>query len=310
MTTARALVVRAAVRALRVALRLSGRRAGLVLVYHALSARPGDPARELVPPHALERFEAQLRHLKAHYRVVRADELLHAVETRKRGERFPVAITFDDDLPSHVELAAPVLGRLGVPATFFLCGASLERPFSFWWEHLQRAVDAGLESPVEGNGIHDVAGRIEGMSAAERAVVTQRLGGALGPEPKNAGLRREQVQALVETGLDIGFHTVRHERLPDLGDADLAAAMVEGRAALEAVVGHRLAMIAYPHGAADVRVAQAAVREGFRLGFTGRYEAVHRSSDPLLLGRIQPTFASTARFAAQLVGVLCRAPHV
>jgi peptidoglycan/xylan/chitin deacetylase (PgdA/CDA1 family) len=32
----------------------------------------------------------------------------------------------------------PVLERHVAPATFFLNGASLERPFAFWWERLQR----------------------------------------------------------------------------------------------------------------------------------------------------------------------------
>ena len=118
-------------RALAVLLRSSGRRAGVVLVYHAVDERHGDPARELVPPHGIVLFEAQLRHLKAHYRLVRAEGLLSAVETRRRGERFPIAITFDDDLASHTRLAAPILSRLDVPATFFLCGACLERPFTF-----------------------------------------------------------------------------------------------------------------------------------------------------------------------------------
>lgn len=296
-------------RALDVALRLSGRHAGLVLVYHALAEEDGDRSRELVPPHGVALFETQLRHLATHYRVVGVEELPRAAAARRRGQRFPVAITFDDDLASHARLAGPILSRRGMPATFFLCGASLERPYSFWWQRLQRAVDLGLEVPVEGRGIHEQAKRIETMSVEERVAVAERLGNELGPEPEDAGLRVAQVRELVAAGFEVGFHTLHHDRLTDLDDAALAAALTEGRAHLEAVVGRPLTAIAYPHGKADRRVAAAAHGAGFRLGFTGRYEPVVTTSESLLLGRIEPTLGSVADFALQLVRALLIRPH-
>ena len=295
---------RTAGRLLGVALRLSGRRAGLVLVYHGLAERSGDPARELTPAHAVTLFEAHLRLLVSRYRVVRSDELPVAAAARRRGSRFPVAITFDDDLASHVELAAPVLRRHGAPATFFLTGATLVRPFSFWWERLQRTVDLGRDAPVEGEGIHDLAERLEAMSAAERDAVVAQLEN--GGEP---GLRAEQVRALAEAGFALGFHTRRHERLTDLDDDGLADALVDGRAELEAVAGRPLDSIAYPHGKADERVARAAEAAGYRLGFTGRYEPVVATTDPFLLGRFEPSFGSIETFGLQLVGVLRKQPQ-
>ena len=64
-------------------------------------------------------------------------DLPAAARARRPGEPVPVALTFDDDLPSHREHAAPVLARHGAPATAFLCGA--DGPF--WWQLLQRAID-------------------------------------------------------------------------------------------------------------------------------------------------------------------------
>lgn len=305
MSALRSGLRRAGVIALGLALRLSGRRAGLVLVYHAVADRSGDPARELVPPHAVSLVEAQLQHLLSRYRIVAPAELPAAVAARRRGHRFPVAVTFDDDLASHVELAAPLLRRLGVPAAFFLTGASLEGPSPFWWQRLQRAADRGREPPIEGDGIHEVAARLEGMSTSQRAAVVAELEEEVG-EP---GVRAAQVHTLVESGFDVGFHTLRHDRLTDLDDDDLAGALVDGQEALEAAAGRTLDTIAYPHGKADERVATAAAAAGFRFGFTGRYEAVLPSTPPLLLGRIEPSFGAAEDFAAQLVGVLRRRPH-
>jgi peptidoglycan/xylan/chitin deacetylase (PgdA/CDA1 family) len=295
--------------ALGVALRLTSQRAGLVLVYHTLAQRSGDPGRELVAPHAVSLFEAQLRHLRRRYRVVAIGELRSAVASRRRGGRFPVAVTFDDDLDSHVALAAPILARLHVPATFFLTGASLAERRAFWWQQLQRASDLGLEVLADTRRIHEVAASIEAMSPAERERVEAQLTAAVGLEISGAGLGRTQVEELVAGGFGIGFHTVRHDRLADLEDAALRRALTDGRAELEEVVGRSVTTIAYPHGKADERVAQAARDAGFELGFTGSGEAVAIDSNPLLLGRFEPTRGPVTELARQLVWTLLQGSH-
>ena len=305
MTTLGAVVARVVALALLGVLRISKRRAGLVLVYHGLADVQGDPATELVPPHSASRFEGHLRHLAARYRLVGLEELPRAVGGRSRGEPFPVAVTFDDDLASHVEVAAPILRRTGARATFFLCGASLAEAHAFWWQRLQVANSEQAALPVEGRTLHEVARRIEAMTPAERAEVDSQLG-AHDVEP---GLRSEQVRRLAESGFDIGFHTFRHHVLTALDDSSLQHALEEGRRALEDATGRTIDTIAYPHGKADERVARAAAAHGFRLGVTGRYEPVVPGSDPMLLGRIEPTHGSDDRFALQVARALLGRPH-
>src|SRR5512132_1270311 len=203
-------------------LRLSGRKAGVALMYHSVDRRAGDPERELVPPHEVGLFERQIRHVARHYRVVPADRLLEEVSSRRRGGRFPVAITFDDDLACHATLAAPVLQAHRTPATFFLSGASLERPFSFHFERLQRAWDDGvpnLPEVVAGapttapSSLHALGVTMVEMSPDERDRAAERLLEATGADPEDAGIRREQVHDLVAAGMTVGFHTYRHDPL-------------------------------------------------------------------------------------------------
>jgi peptidoglycan/xylan/chitin deacetylase (PgdA/CDA1 family) len=274
---------------------------GVVLVYHELAEEAGESGNGFIPAHCVQQLEEQLLHLARHYRLVPAEELRAAVGTRRRGEPFPVAITFDDDLESHLRLAAPVLRRVGAPATFFLTGATLEGPHAFWWQRLRRAEPETLA----GEDVHEVARRLEAMPAEQREAVVEELG-APPEEVDERGLRADDVRDLVAAGFGIGFHTLRHDRLVDLDDAALDRALTEGREALEGVVGRRLTAIAYPHGKADERVARAARAAGFAFGFTGRYEPVDPESDPLLLPRIEPTFGGADWFAQQLVRMLLR----
>ena len=298
-------------------LRQTALRAGVAVAFHSVAHRGGDPAVELVPPHGVALYEAELRHLARRYRVVDARELADAVETRRRGERFPAAVTFDDDLASHASLALPVLSRLGLTATFFLSGRSLEAPFAFWWERLQRAVDAGGVVPEPSGGapsrvlerpeIHRLGRAAEELTRDARDRWSEALLAHAGPDPEDAGMRAGDVHALAAAGMTIGFHTLRHDPLPSLDDRELADALAGGREALERLVGRPLTVVGYPHGRADGRVAAAAKAAGFDAGFTTVEAAVTPDDDRLLLGRINPSYRSSGHFALQLVLALLAA---
>lgn len=294
-------------------LRLTGRKAGVALMYHSVDRRAGDPARQLVPPHEVGLFEDQLRHVVRHYDVVSADRLLEAVSSRRRGQRFPVAITFDDDLACHATLAAPVLQDLGAPATFFLSGASLDRPFSFHFERLQRAWDTrvpDLASVVTGEAsphtLHDLGAAMAEMTPEERDRAAERLLAAAGPDPDDAGMRRTQVRKLVDAGMTVGFHTYRHDPMTGLSDTQLNDALRVGRNELEDVTGAPVDVIGYPHGRADERVATAARAAGFRFGYCTRRVPVTPSSSPWLLGRFGPSLRSVGALALELAFTLVK----
>ena len=140
---AAAVVAAAGEHALNLACRASARPVGLALCYHRIDERTGNKATELVPALATADFERQVDRLAGRYRLVRASDLLEAARSRQRFERLPVAITFDDDAPTHLRFAAPILERIGATATFFINGASLEAAHEFWFERLQRGWEVG-----------------------------------------------------------------------------------------------------------------------------------------------------------------------
>lgn len=287
---------------------VSNRRAGLVLVYHDVADRDGDPQSELVPPVSQQRFTRQLKHLRRYYRVVPLAELQLAVAARRRWQRFPVAVTFDDDLDHHYTRALPVLHKVDVPATFFLCGSFLDSPpRDFWWQRLQRAVDAGADvTQLAGTGtIHDQGHAIARLSPERRDDVASELGDISGTPPPGVVLTATHALELPQ----IGFHTIRHDTLTQLDDDQLTDALTDGRVRLAEFVGQPVDMIAYPHGRSDRRVEAAARECGFAIGVTGRPEAVRPGTDPLAMGRYEPTgHAPTRDVAFDLVRLLSRPP--
>lgn len=300
----------------RLRVRWSAAPVGLAIVYHLLDDRTGDPGSELVAAHSFEDFEAHVAHLRRHYRPVRASELPAAVAARRRGQPPPVAITFDDDSRSHIDYALPRLAAAGAPATFFVMGTALDSTVGTWWEDLEMLwrhgdVDelvrlAGLEpAPDGGPDLHTVSRAIEQLPAGRRDVVAADLRARAGVHDAEVTRFGEaEIRALAAAGHEIGWHTLRHYWLTRLQDAELERALTEAREAVGALAGAPLRSIAYPHGRADPRVAAAARRQGFDVGFTtdaGRFRA---GDDPLRIGRYWPTYDSPARFAVDVAQLL------
>jgi peptidoglycan/xylan/chitin deacetylase (PgdA/CDA1 family) len=216
-----------------------------------------------------------------------------------------LTVTFDDDLSSH-RIAAATLAELRLTGTFFLTGATLEGPSGFWWQRLQACYEVGLGSiaaaraGVEEAGIHTVALTIQHMPRTERERIADQLGELLGGAEPEAGLRADDVRALVASRAEVGFHTLHHDFLPDLPDEALELAVSEGRDLVESAVGGAVRTIAYPHGGADRRVAAAAGRGHFEFGFAGEPSAIGPDDDPLLLARIEPPRAGAGRFGMRI----------
>jgi peptidoglycan/xylan/chitin deacetylase (PgdA/CDA1 family) len=295
-------------------------RAGLALVYHRVGSPAGDSRNELVPAFDLRAFQQQVDHLRDTYRVVAPSELRKAVNGWRRGDKLPIALTFDDDLPSHAEVVAPALQRAALPAAFFVCGSCFDDGHGFWWHDLQTLVDQGfftrkpdLSGEVDftllardgAAAIHAVAGQIETLRPERRDRLAAELRANV--ETTSSGLDAPALRGLASRGFELGFHTRRHYLLSTLDDSALATALTEGRDGLEALAGYPLKMIAYPHGKADERIARAARTAGFELGFTSFARPLRPETDPLLIGRLDAQAVPGDDFERVVVETLARA---
>ncbi|MEA2282214.1 MAG: hypothetical protein QOK21_2821 [Solirubrobacteraceae bacterium] len=284
---------------------------GAALVLHDVAPRAGDPATEIEPAFEAARLHRLVGHLGASYRLVRASELLPAARERRPGEQIPIALTFDDDLRSHLEHAAPVVAEHGAVATAFLCGA--ERPF--WWQRLQAAVDGGRLTPGDLPGI-DAQFVVDALARRPRAIgrlafaieqlePRRRAALAAGLDERGGGapvpLDTEGARGLRDAGWEIGFHSRDHDAMPALDDDALGRALVEGR---ERLGEPSPRSFAYPHGKAGPREAAAARASGYAAAFTGAAEIVTERTDAHLVGRLQPDRSSVGRFVLRLARAL------
>ena len=189
----------------------------LVLCYHALS--PDWPAALSTTP---ERFEEQLELMLRRGYVATTFE--RAITDPPANATF--AVTFDDAYRSVVELALPIMERLGVPGTLYV-------PTDF----------PGSGKPLAWEG-------------------TDRwLGGP--HEHELACLDWSELRGLADSGWELGSHTRSHPHLTRLDDEQLSRELGESRAACEEGLGRPCRTIAYPYGDVDRRVIDATRSAGY-----------------------------------------------
>lgn len=191
-------------------------RGALVLGYHAVSARW--PCTLAVSPQALEQQLERL--VRRGYRGVTLSEMV-------KGEyrRPVVVVTFDDAYRSVLELALPILERLGLPGTIFAPT-----------DHMH-----GL--PMSWPGIDEW----------------------LGTEHRDelVGCTWDELSTLAQAGWEVGSHSCTHARLPTLSDESLADELRRSRKDCEQRLGNPCLTMAYPYGDSDARVAAAARAAGY-----------------------------------------------
>jgi peptidoglycan/xylan/chitin deacetylase (PgdA/CDA1 family) len=209
----------------------------LTLCYHAVS--PSWPASLSVTPDALERQLATLA--RRGYRGARfTDALSGKLEGRV------VAITFDDNYRSVLELAKPLLDRHGYPGTLFVPTDWPDVGGPMHWQ----GVDGWLGTPHE----HELS-----------------------------ALTWPELRELADAGWEIGSHTCSHPRLTDIDGAALALELEDSRARIEAELGRPCTSLAYPYGSADARVVDATREAGYQ--WAGTIPRVLSSPRPLLWPR-------------------------
>jgi peptidoglycan/xylan/chitin deacetylase (PgdA/CDA1 family) len=104
-------------------------------------------------------------------------------------------------------------------------------------------------------------------------------------------------------GVEIGAHAVRHRRLDELDDPELAYEVRASKRLLERVTSRGVMSFSYPHGAYDRRVREAVIEAGYQSATTVKNALSHPGDDPFAIARFTVTGAtSTARIGEVLEG--------
>lgn len=137
-------------------------------------------------------FETYCSFFRRHFTVMPLSEIVSRIESGAEVSR-SLAVTFDDGYRDNYELAAPILRRLGLPATFFVVSDFIDSdtvapwdrelsPAPTWmtWTQVRRLRDDGFEIGAHTRthvNLGEVTGALaEREIAGSRDVIAARLG--------------------------------------------------------------------------------------------------------------------------------------
>jgi peptidoglycan/xylan/chitin deacetylase (PgdA/CDA1 family) len=290
-----------------------------ILCYHRVG-QGGVPLYSGLPTVA---FEAQMRYLRRHYRVVSLDQALCEM-SESRSTAPAVAITFDDGYADLYTHAFPVLQRYGIPAMIFLTVGAIESGEVAWYDRVFVAfqVAPGRELPLPtnppcviglgtpGERLHAAAKFISLMRelpTAEQRATCAKLESIVSLPRKsitNRMLTWEQIRDMQAGGVSFGAHTMTHPVVSRLTEEELYWEVGESKRILEDRLQRPILDFAFPFGKID-ECGDAAVaclaRFGFRSAAT-TIEGLNRAAtNPFALRRVSfCEDGSLAIFAARL----------
>jgi peptidoglycan/xylan/chitin deacetylase (PgdA/CDA1 family) len=251
----------------------------------------------------VEDFEANLRWLAARFDIVPLATLVDGLlQGRAPGPRGEMALTFDDGLGNHFDVAYPVLRKLGLPATYFVCPELIERQAWIWNQEARERLKS-LGEParhefgertlgLSSAGVEALVERMKKLSLADRRRAEDALR-ACTPAFEASALQRRRFDPLTWDKLaqldpalvTIGSHTLSHPILPTIDDAMLERELRDSRLLLEQRLGRTVDLFCYPNGAQDDRV-HAVVARHYRAAVTTRYGLVTATADAHRMMRI------------------------
>jgi peptidoglycan/xylan/chitin deacetylase (PgdA/CDA1 family) len=278
------------------------------------------------------RFAQVCSWLKGSFNVLPAEVAVERLREGSLPDRAAV-ITFDDGYEDNLMVAAPILERYDLPATFFIVTSQLESRI-MWNDVVAQAfrhapageyrlghIDGVAFGAVAWQGDTDrrqsfdrVIALLKGLEPTRRDRLAREVGSRLGlqavvPEMMSAS----QVQQLSHMkGMTIGSHTVHHPILSNLAERDIEREIGDSRDTLRALTGQPIKLFAYPNGRPALDYTRTAVnvvrRLGFRAAFSTAWGASGRQCDLFQLPRFTPWDVKRFWFLMRMAANLRRVP--
>ena len=205
--------------------------------------------------HDMEATDAErnIAYLKRHYNIISLNYYLDAVNNRKELPDKAVVITFDDGHASNYALL-PVIKKMQIPVTIFLCSSIVGTQRHFWFRHSME-----IKPNVEA---------LKRMSNEQRLETLRQFGFLQEYEYSDTqSLTKEHIEAM-KPWVDFQSHTCYHPILPQCDDVTARKEIAESKQQLETDYKLKINAISYPNGdysARDIRLAKEA---GYECGVT------------------------------------------
>jgi len=287
-----------------------------ILRYHAVQDFP-EETDATVGAHIMHTtavFTRQMEMISRQYQPLTMDDLADFVEGRKEFSKNAVVVTFDDGYTDNYEVAAPILQKYGIPATFYITVNTIGNRTVPWFIRTRHALWSTplKEWTLPADGEHFSLETREQRVAAMRRLnndCVQLAGEAQEkfvseienslevepPAPRNRFMMDwEQVTSLKNQGHIIGSHTLTHPNLAKLALSDMQREIAESKRIIDEKLSTNTVHFSYPNPGLtpqwNAETTQALKKAGYKTAVLSRQGAVYRGDDLLSLKRAAVPF--------------------
>ncbi len=210
--------------------------------------------------------------LKRAYNVIALEEYLRARQTGQQYRLPPRAliITLDDGHRRNRELL-PILERLRLPVTIFLCAGIIGTYRHFWFTYRHPMLSTE---------------QLKRVSNSERLHLLAQAGfDPQGEWAQPQALSHQDIEAM-RSRVDFQSHTLFHPCLPHCTDQEAWTEIAESRQVLEQAYGLRVYALAFPNGDYSDRDIELVRRAGYTCAITVDFGYNTLQTDPYRLRRL------------------------
>lgn len=255
-----------------------------VITYHRVD-RPSENPHLYPGVHSAtpEQFAAQLDQLQMCSNIVSLDDVLDAIEGRRRLPAKSVLITFDDAY-QNFETAWQYLKLRGLPVVLFVPTSFPDHPENkFWWDRVHWAISSSpktqitLDSqtlPLDGlqqksQAARMIAAKVKQLPHRDAMPWIDTLCEELQEDAKpNEVLSWERLRELSEEGVAMGAHTHTHPLMNQIDLDEAREEAIRSRDELQKRLGKEIHSFCYPAGGVSDEVAAMLKDIGYTAAFT------------------------------------------
>lgn len=283
-----------------------------ILFYHSVMDHPeayADTLGEII--RSTSQFREQMEIVARNYNPVTLRDVLGFVKDGRDLPPRPVVVTFDDGYTDNLEIAAPLLNHLGIPAVFYITVDCVERRTLPWPARLRYAflttkkndwispggIGLALTTRAQREQVFKTASehcaRLSGP-AQEGFVTAVERGLEVDPTQvsRDVMMSWDQIRQLASQGHTIGSHTMTHPNIAYVSEEEMRSELGDSKRKLETELGTPIVHFAYPGPALrpnwSARSREISRNVGYETAVTIETGPVRRHDDPLCLRRIGP----------------------
>lgn len=205
--------------------------------------------------HDMEAADAERNfgYLKQHYNIIGLNDYLDAVRNGKRLPNKALVITFDDGHVSNYALL-PIIKRMQIPITIFLCSSIVGTHRHFWFRH-----STEIKPQVE---------TLKKNLNGQRLETLRQYGFAQEQEyDEIQALSKEQIEEMTPW-VNFQSHTCFHPILPQSDYTTAEKEIKDSKQQLEETFGLTINALSYPNGDYSERDIYLAQTAGYECGVT------------------------------------------